>query len=85
MTRSWENKKQTSRLICENEILVALDETLKYDSRVLSHKLCGAGNGGYFLIFSKKDSELEYDKCIKIGISETGLKYGDLKNEFTKI
>lgn len=85
MTRSWENKKQTSRLICENDVLVALDNDLRYDSRVLSHKLCGAGNGGYFLIFSEKGSTLEYEMCSQINISETGLKYSDLTNEFTKI
>lgn len=85
MMRSWENKKRTSKLICENEILVDLDNKLSYDNRVLSHKLCGAGNGGYFLIFSKKDHKLDYDRCSQINISETGLKYSDLTNEFTKI
>jgi D-glycero-alpha-D-manno-heptose-7-phosphate kinase len=87
MSRSWENKKQTSKLICENETLVALDEKLRYDSRVLSHKLCGAGNGGYFLIFSNRNSclEKEYKNCVQINISETGLKYSDLTNEFTRI
>lgn len=86
MKRSWENKKQTSKLICENEILVDLDRKLSYDNRVLSHKLCGAGNGGYFLIFALKNSciEKEYEKCYKVSISETGLKYVNLTNEFTR-
>lgn len=86
MNKSWQNKKQTSNLICENEVLVDLDNKLSYDSRVLSHKLCGAGNGGYFLIFSHKNSclEKEYDKCSRINISETGLKYVNLTNEFTR-
>jgi len=84
--KSWENKKKTSKLICENKILVDLDNKLSYDSKVLSHKLCGAGNGGYFLIFSNKNSclEKEYERCSKIGISETGLKYVNLTNEFTR-
>lgn len=86
MKRSWKNKKQTSNLICENEVLVDLDNKLSYDRRVLSHKLCGAGNGGYFLIFSQKYSSLEkeYEKCSRINISETGLKYVNLTNEFTR-
>jgi D-glycero-alpha-D-manno-heptose-7-phosphate kinase len=86
MKKSWENKKKTSKLICENEVLVDLDNKLSYDSRVLSHKLCGAGNGGYFLIFSNKNSclEKEYERCSKISISETGLKYVNLTNEFTR-
>ena len=86
MKRSWENKKQTSKLICENKILVDLDKKLSYNKRVLSHKLCGAGNGGYFLIFSHKNSylEKEYERCYKISISETGLKYVNLTNEFTR-
>ena len=86
MNKSWENKKKTSKLICENEVLVDLDNKLRYDSRVLSHKLCGAGNGGYFLIFSNKNSclEKEYEKCSRISISETGLEYVNLTNEFTR-
>jgi len=86
MKESWDKKKQTSPLICENEILVDLDNKLSYDNRVLSHKLCGAGNGGYFLMFSRKGSNLEqeYERCHKISISETGLKYINLTNEFTR-
>lgn len=86
MKESWDKKKQTSPLICENEILVDLDNKLSYDSRVLSHKLCGAGNGGYFLIFSHKHSSLEkeFERCHRISISETGLKYINLTNEFTR-
>lgn len=86
MNNSWEKKKQTSPLICQNESLVDLDNKLRYDSRVLSHKLCGAGNGGYFLIFSNKNSclEKELERCHRISISETGLKYINLTNEFTR-
>ena len=86
MRDSWEKKKQLSPLICENKILVDLDNRLRYDDRVLSHKLCGAGNGGYFLMFSHKNScyEKEYERCHKISISETGLKFINLTNEFTR-
>lgn len=87
ISRSWETKKLTSKLICENEVLVDLDAKLRYDSRVLSHKLCGAGNGGYFLVFAEKNSGIDQDyKMMKpIGISELGLQHWNLKNEFTRI
>lgn len=83
INRTWENKKQTSPYICENETLVQLDTKLKLDSRVLSHKLCGAGNGGYFLIFTDKDlrDDLsnDYLNIKQIYISESGLKTTNLK------
>lgn len=84
--RSWKNKKQISKLICENSILKELDEKLYNDKRILSHKLCGAGNGGYFLIFTDKDTQInDYASINKINISDSGLKYYNLKNEFTRI
>ena len=86
INRAWETKKRTSRLICENADLVKLDNRLKRDHRVLSHKLCGAGNGGYFLVFANKGTVFDdYTTMKPIGISETGLKYINLKNEFTKL
>lgn len=87
MKRSWHNKKLTSRLICENQTLVDLDKDLSMNSNVYSHKLCGAGNGGYFLVFTKKNTQLsnDYPYCRRISISETGLKYINLSNEFTRV
>lgn len=83
----WSKKKQTSAYICENSTLVELDRQLSQDTHVLSHKLCGAGNGGYFLIFAQKGSAIDqrYDKCKPITLSETGLKYINLKDEFRKV
>lgn len=78
INRTWKNKKETSKRICENESLVNLDKKLTYDSNVLSHKLLGAGGGGYFLFFTEKNKELiikkSYINVNKIHISETGLK-----------
>lgn len=83
---SWERKKKTSDLICGNPLIQKLDEMLLASKKVLSHKLCGAGGGGYFLIFSEKDADLsEFEYIKKIQISETGLKYINLKNEFTRV
>lgn len=83
INRTWENKKQTSPYICENPSLVELDTKLKLDSKVLSHKLCGAGNGGYFLIFTNKGMKEklsnEYQNIQQIHISESGLNTTNLK------
>ncbi len=79
MRRSWENKKKTSKEICQNNYLVELDFKLTNDPNVLSHKLCGAGNGGYFLIFSSKDKKEYFQGTYKniemINISEEGPQY----------
>jgi hypothetical protein len=88
INRGWENKKATSNLICGSPALLELDNKLKNDSNILAHKLCGAGNGGYFLIFTNFNSGFDptkYDMLKSISISETGLKYINLKNEFTKL
>lgn len=82
----WNHKKLTSNLICANPIIEHLDDKLSKSTQVLSHKLCGAGGGGYFLIFSKKNADLnEFNLIKQIQISETGLKYINLKNEFTRV
>lgn len=79
MKRSWNNKKKTSKEICQNNYLAELDFKLTNDPSVLSHKLCGAGNGGYFLIFSRKDKKEYFQSIYKniemISISEEGPQY----------
>ena len=75
---TWVNKKNTSPLICSNEDLMKLDDSIMSDENVLSHKLLGAGNGGYFLIFTDKNKESEiyknYQNVKKITISEIGIQ-----------
>jgi D-glycero-alpha-D-manno-heptose-7-phosphate kinase len=77
--QSWNNKKNLSNLILQNSDLIRLDEILEQDELVLSHKLLGAGNGGFFLIFTKLNQEEKltnkYKNIKKINISETGLKW----------
>jgi D-glycero-alpha-D-manno-heptose-7-phosphate kinase len=76
---TWINKKNTSPMICENDELMILDLKISEDKNVLSHKLLGAGNGGYFLIFTPKNKFEEinkkYKNINKIKISDTGIKY----------
>lgn len=83
--KGWMHKKQTSNSICTNT-LADIDNTLEKTKGVLSHKLCGAGGGGYFLIFTEKNTKLtDFEYIKQIQISETGLKYINLKNEFTRV
>lgn len=85
MFHSWQKKKLTSNLI-SNPTVNEMDEYLTNSEKVLSHKLCGAGGGGYFLFFTHKNANVsEMPHCKKISISETGLKYINLKNEFTRL
>ena len=73
---SWEKKKRTSENICSGKIY-EIDKKLSSNPDILAHKLCGAGGGGYFLIFTKKGKinllNL-FDGCKKIKISKKGLQ-----------
>ena len=53
--KSWEEKKKTSEYILKNSILKELDNYLIENESVKAHKLCGAGNGGFFLVFSERN------------------------------
>jgi len=56
MNEGWKQKKATSFAITENERIKEIDTILHMNPHILAHKLCGAGNGGFFLTFSKRDS-----------------------------
>ncbi len=87
INRSWETKKNTSSLITDNQVIRDLDSKLSEDSRVKSHKLCGAGNGGYFLVFCEKGTNItqSYEMMKPITVSHTGISYMDLKHEFARL
>lgn len=70
---SWELKKETSPMIMENASLVQMDKELENNPTVLARKLCGAGNGGFFLVISKKDTLETYYDNIHIDLSLNGL------------
>ena len=77
---SWKQKKLTTSLITKNTTVKKIDEQLSSDSSVLSHKLCGAGNGGFFLIFAKKDVSFEMKHATKINVSNSGIFGKNLSN-----
>jgi D-glycero-alpha-D-manno-heptose-7-phosphate kinase len=73
LNHSWEQKKQTSSLITENEQIQSIDKVLTESENVIAHKLCGAGNGGFFLVFSKPSSLIIPYKSIKIEVESNGI------------
>ena len=73
LNQSWEQKKATSSLITENEQIQKIDKVLSESEEVIAHKLCGAGNGGFFLVFSKPNTlKIPYD-CIRIEVESNGV------------
>ena len=75
MRESWKQKKLTTAAIVENKIIQGMDKILEDNNTVLSHRLVGAGNGGYFLTFSHKDSLNIPFNCVKIWVEPNGV-YG---------
>lgn len=74
LNKSWEQKKQTSSTIVQNQTIKDIDEYLSNDPLVISHKLCGAGNGGFFLTFSEKGKLTLPYSSVKINVSSDGVK-----------
>jgi D-glycero-alpha-D-manno-heptose-7-phosphate kinase len=74
LNQSWIQKKKTSSFISENLTIKSIDENLLNNPLVVAHKLCGAGNGGFFLTFSKKDSLTIPYSSVKINVSPDGVK-----------
>ena len=68
----WQEKKRTSSRILENHKLIELDNMLSNMNGCLAHKLCGAGNGGFFLSFFEKGSMVSKE-FHKIGQSSSGV------------
>ena len=71
LNKSWEQKKKTSNLIINNDI-IEVEDRLKNANNILGMKLCGAGGGGYFLLICKKGLMMEKN-VIKIDIDKCGV------------
>ena len=70
---SWQQKKDTTSTITQNQIIKDIDKELTENETVISHKLCGAGNGGFFLVFSKKDTLKIPHNSVRIGVEPKGV------------
>jgi D-glycero-alpha-D-manno-heptose-7-phosphate kinase len=74
LNKSWEQKKKTTSAITSNEHIQEMDKILSESTSVISHKLCGAGNGGFFLTFSERGNlSIPYD-CVKIKVVSEGVR-----------
>jgi len=74
LNKSWEQKKKTSSSIAENEHIQDMDKVLSNNDSVMAHKLCGAGNGGFFLVFSETNTlNIPYEN-VKIKVVSDGVK-----------
>ena len=51
-----------------------MDKEVSLNNTVIAHKLCGAGNGGFFLVFSEINKiKIPYNK-VKIGVNTIGVQ-----------
>ena len=74
---SWTQKKRTSTSILQNRWIRQMDQELFENQSVIAHKLCGAGNGGFFLTFSRKNRLKIPFESVKIGVEPNGV-YGSI-------
>tara|TARA_Y100001938_G_scaffold16718_1_gene20647 strand:- start:3572 stop:4519 length:948 start_codon:yes stop_codon:yes gene_type:complete len=75
LNKSWQQKKLTSSSVTENEKIKEIDSILENNSSVCAHKLCGAGNGGFFLCFSESNTLKIPYQSVRIYIEPNGV-YG---------
>ena len=75
LNKSWQQKKLTSSSVTENEKIKEIDSVLENNETVCAHKLCGAGNGGFFLCFSKSNTLKIPYQSVRIYIEPNGV-YG---------
>jgi len=76
INEGWVKKVESCPEIIKHPRVQELNATLSESPNILGHRLCGAGNGGFFLIFTKpswipSQNNLE-NHCVKINISHKG-------------
>jgi D-glycero-alpha-D-manno-heptose-7-phosphate kinase len=69
---SWNEKKKTTPYILLNENVKKIDDDLKNNKSILAHRLCGAGNGGYFFVITEKKYLIE--SSIYVSINQKGIE-----------
>lgn len=70
----WIQKKKTSKNVLEDQYLKDLDSYLENYPGCVAHKLCGAGNGGFFLCFFENGTNKINQKFFKVNLSHSGLE-----------
>ncbi len=71
--QGWIQKKNVSPIITSNQVIKDIDKVLEENDTVLAHRLCGAGNGGFFLTFSKKGTLKIPFHCVKVDMEPNGV------------
>tara|TARA_B100000963_G_scaffold164241_1_gene142678 strand:- start:634 stop:1584 length:951 start_codon:yes stop_codon:yes gene_type:complete len=71
--QGWTQKKNVSYIITNNQIIKDIDKVLEENNTVLAHRLCGAGNGGFFLTFSHKGKLKIPFPCVKVDMEPNGV------------
>lgn len=78
VNEGWKKKKESNPLTIKNTTVSGIDQVLDKEEDVLCHKLCGAGNGGFFLLFTKTGydtSKIRLNRTvIPIHISNNGVR-----------
>ena len=78
INEGWKKKKESNPLTIKNTTVAGIDNVLNSNKEILAHKLCGAGNGGFFLVITKSGydtSRIILNRNITpISISNTGVR-----------
>lgn len=70
----WVEKKRTSKDVLAESSLRDLDDYLDKYSGCMAHKLCGAGNGGFFLCFFDRNKLPTDNRFFKVELSNSGVE-----------
>jgi D-glycero-alpha-D-manno-heptose-7-phosphate kinase len=70
----WEEKKRTSKNVLQDPSVKELDDYLTSFKGCIAHKLCGAGNGGFFLCFFDRTYLEINQKFVKVELSDKGVQ-----------
>lgn len=70
----WTEKKKSSKNVLEDPSLKELDNYLGSYPGCVAHKLCGAGNGGFFLCFFETSAITLNQKFVKVSLSNSGMQ-----------
>ena len=78
INEGWKKKKESNPLTIKNTTVAGIDNVLNNNKEILAHKLCGAGNGGFFLMITKSGYDTSKiilnRKITPISISNTGVR-----------
>ena len=70
ISRGWSIKKENTPHVLNSEELKKIDDDFSKSPHIISHRLCGAGGGGYFFCITTPIVYLE--NAIEINIDEMG-------------